>query len=288
MRKATFAIAYLLFCSNTQAQPGTNDLNLRDTVSFNCTVSPINISSTSIILEVWVYSDETVLSFSGDFQWDNNGINLDSARISPLLESNDFIDFLYYNDDIVSSNDNRTIQLGGYSTGHGLDGDPSLRRLWATYYFSSNNWQAGDSVRFDIKSGTDSQIQFVSPGPFYPVSFDPLFSGPVRFPEIPTDVPEPESVLPVNFELFQNYPNPFNPETNIQFELKESTVTEISIFNLLGQRITTLYHGRLSPGIHEFKWNAHSKDGADLPSGTYLYVLKTELSSESKKMLLIR
>jgi len=71
---------------------------------------------------------------------------------------------------------------------------------------------------------------------------------------------------PQDFALYQNYPNPFNPSTTIPFDLKESSVVELKLFNAGGQEITTLMHERLPAGNHKATFAA-----TDLPSGVYYY-----------------
>lgn len=81
--------------------------------------------------------------------------------------------------------------------------------------------------------------------------------------------------------LEQNYPNPFNFTTSIPFNLKEESEVKISIFNLSGKEITTLFAGRKSAGNHSIKFNA-----TNLPNGIYFYSLDTGDHNEIKKMVL--
>ncbi len=75
------------------------------------------------------------------------------------------------------------------------------------------------------------------------------------------------TVLPGDFTLSQNYPNPFNPTTNIEFTLLEKTNVELTVYNLIGQKVATLVNDNLSAGIHKAQWNA-----SKLPSGIYIYL----------------
>lgn len=74
---------------------------------------------------------------------------------------------------------------------------------------------------------------------------------------------------PEGFALQQNYPNPFNPSTTIKFEIQKSSATDISIYNLLGQRIATLVTGQLSPGTYSTVWNGTTDNGTAVSSGVY-------------------
>ncbi len=97
-----------------------------------------------------------------------------------------------------------------------------------------------------------------------------------------TNVEEPINVIK-DFVVFENYPNPFNPMTTISFKLFRDLQIELSVYNLLGKKITTLENGRLKAGYYEYKFNA-----SQLPSGVYLYELKTNDNTDMKKMILIK
>ncbi len=92
-----------------------------------------------------------------------------------------------------------------------------------------------------------------------------------------------DPALPQKFELEQNYPNPFNPSTKIGFALPSRSSVTLDVFNLLGQRVVTLFSGELGAGNHEFEWDASSS-----PSGVYFYRLKTGLGVRTKKMMLMK
>ncbi len=96
------------------------------------------------------------------------------------------------------------------------------------------------------------------------------------------------STVPSGFELKQNYPNPFNPLTTIKFALAEESEVTLAIYNLQGQLIKTLVHGRLSAGNYQSTWRCDSEAGQSLASGIYLYRLKTDSFVQSKKMILLQ
>ncbi len=89
--------------------------------------------------------------------------------------------------------------------------------------------------------------------------------------------------IPENFRLEQNYPNPFNPVTKIRFELPVAGYVNLSIFDVMGQKIETLVNGKMIPGVFEAEFNA-----SKLNSGVYFCRLSTENFSETKKMILIK
>lgn len=89
--------------------------------------------------------------------------------------------------------------------------------------------------------------------------------------------------LPTEFSLSQNYPNPFNPTTTITYSLPSSAFVSLRVYDLLGQEVATLVHGKTTAGSQSASWNAQ---GA--PSGVYFYRLTVGLHSMTKRMLLLR
>ncbi len=96
-------------------------------------------------------------------------------------------------------------------------------------------------------------------------------------------VVENSNNLPSGISLFDNYPNPFNPSTTVRFELSQAEKIKVSIYDVLGNFLETLYEGRLREGMHEFDWSPSS-----LSSGTYFSRIETESGTAVRKLMLIR
>ena len=103
-----------------------------------------------------------------------------------------------------------------------------------------------------------------------------------------TAVAEEEATRPQGFALHPNYPNPFNPTTTIRFTLPQPGEAELSIYNLLGQRVATLIHGVQEAGPHVLQWNGRDEQGRELASGVYFYRLQAGTQVETRKLLLLR
>lgn len=96
-----------------------------------------------------------------------------------------------------------------------------------------------------------------------------------------------DAVLPANYSLDQNFPNPFNPVTKISFDLPVSGKVDLSVYNILGEKVEALVDGYLPAGSHSLTWSAN--DGSQsLPSGVYFYKLVTDGATLSRKMLLLK
>lgn len=90
-------------------------------------------------------------------------------------------------------------------------------------------------------------------------------------------------IAELSYSLDQNYPNPFNPETRINYVIKENGLVQLTVYNVLGQTVKELVNEMQSAGSHSVRFNA-----ADLPSGVYIYKLKSGDYLSSKKMLLLK
>ena len=85
------------------------------------------------------------------------------------------------------------------------------------------------------------------------------------------------------FSLTQNYPNPFNPSTVISYGLPKDANVDISVYDLLGKKVSSLVNGFQPAGSYNVTFNA-----ANLPSGTYIYTIKAGSYVTSKKMVLMK
>jgi len=84
--------------------------------------------------------------------------------------------------------------------------------------------------------------------------------------------------------LSQNYPNPFNSGTQIVFYTSTSGNAQVEVFNIIGQKIASLFNSSVTADrIYTITF-----DGRDLPSGIYIYSLRTQNGSEIKKMCLLK
>jgi hypothetical protein len=92
-----------------------------------------------------------------------------------------------------------------------------------------------------------------------------------------------DDLLPRRFELFQNYPNPFNPVTKIKYAVPKPAHVRLEIYNVLGQRISTLVNEDKAPGFYTVDFDASS-----LASGFYIYRLLANDFHAVKKMIVTK
>lgn len=96
------------------------------------------------------------------------------------------------------------------------------------------------------------------------------------------------TILPNRVELNQNYPNPFNPTTEISFYADQPGQAELSVFNLSGQKVKTIFQGEVSAGSNSFTWHGDNDQGSKVASGIYLYRLDMNGQQSIRKMALIK
>lgn len=106
--------------------------------------------------------------------------------------------------------------------------------------------------------------------------------------EIPNAVDDDPAPLPEQFSLGQNYPNPFNPDTQIGFSVPVRSRVTVKIFDILGRLVTTLIDETVPAGNHSVIWHGVDSEGDPVPSGIYLYSIKTGEYSRARKMVLVK
>ncbi|MBZ0199213.1 MAG: T9SS type A sorting domain-containing protein, partial [Ignavibacteriaceae bacterium] len=91
------------------------------------------------------------------------------------------------------------------------------------------------------------------------------------------------SSQPTEFALSQNYPNPFNPSTSFEYSLAENSFVTVRVFDILGREVATLVNSNKDAGKYRLDF-----DASNLPSGLYIYELRTENFVQTRKMMLMK
>ena len=96
------------------------------------------------------------------------------------------------------------------------------------------------------------------------------------------------SVIPSVFALHQNYPNPFNPVTEIQFDVPLESQVQLTIYNIMGQEVTTLTNSIMQAGFHSVRWDGTNGLGEQVSTGLYFYRLSSPVFTSTKKMIMVK
>jgi hypothetical protein len=101
---------------------------------------------------------------------------------------------------------------------------------------------------------------------------------------LPVEITDIES-LPNEFTLKSAYPNPFNPTTTIQYGIPDVRDVSIMIYDLMGRKVTTLFHDEQEAGWYEITWNGLLSNGSLAPAGMYLFkiIAGNDLSAKEIK-----
>ncbi len=138
---------------------------------------------------------------------------------------------------------------------------------------------------FNVDTGEWEEVSFESTGDGAVFECNLLPGGGILF-----TIGEPTEVgssggpaLPKKSTLAQNYPNPFNATTTISYDLAEKCPVRLTIYDILGRKVTVLVNEMQRAGKYKFAWDADR-----FSSGPYIYNLDAGASAESRKMLLIK
>ena len=148
-------------------------------------------------------------------------------------------------------------------------------------FLPQNTWKwirTGDQVEF-YPAFTDS-VGVATPGyGFCYVIYDPN----------PSDAPaQKNDNLPKEFALGQNYPNPFNPSTVISFDVPTRSRVAVSVYNVLGQKVTTVVDQEMAPGRYTKEWDGTNSTGGKVGSGIYFYKMEAGSFVSTKKMVMLK
>jgi len=107
-------------------------------------------------------------------------------------------------------------------------------------------------------------------------------SGNFTITSVQTSI-ENQDEIPAIFKLHNSYPNPFNPTTTINYELPRTMNADLSVYNVLGQKVATLIAGMQQAGFHSVEW-----DASHLAAGAYFIKLQADEFIQIKKSILLK
>ena len=94
--------------------------------------------------------------------------------------------------------------------------------------------------------------------------------------------------IPIQYFLYPNYPNPFNPNTSFVYDLPRHSQVKVSIYNTLGREIKTLVNRKQNNGSYTVRWDGRDKYGNEVSTGVYLYHLKANSFTQTKRMVYLK
>jgi len=200
------------------------------------------------------------------------GISMDNNRIENAL--NDYFDINAFHVDKGS-----TMSLS----------DGSTFRPYKKIAYGVNNVPSGGSLRI-VSDAYQENLTIAKPILLIASvgtvrigeGATPISNSQYEYEENTIEETEVEE-LPKTIILNQNYPNPFNPSTNISFSVPHSEFVNLSIYDILGRKVSELVNQNLNAGTHNYDF-----DASYLSSGVYVYKLIVGVKTVTKKMLLLK
>ena len=289
--KSFVLLAALIFAvSSVSAQDGGAPDSLK-LVPVTTLETGLSTQTFELVCSAFVDNTElTTLQFGWGWITNSATLTMDSVSPSSVFNAMELGPFFFLDNVLQTTNDSQIAIASSSSIFTNFPVSASWQYI-GTYYMTMTNWTGASSLIIDTVQNGDipsTEYIFVPLGGF---DYDPIWGGPI----IITGTAVDESItdiLPTSFQLEQNYPNPFNPATSIWFDLPTRAKVTLTVFNLLGQEVSTLVDEDLPAGRHLSIWDGHADNGASVASGIYFYKLIADTDDnkfvETKKMMLLK
>ncbi len=252
--------------------------NAKDAITFGeISTAKISPNTTTIDVPLFVSNSDNLAAIDVPLKWNGDGVNL--VNVDMENGRAHYFDVKIANID----NDNKTVAIG---------------LLYMAYNGDQVELSAGDgrlaTLTFEVTDPTLEEFTieattFQNPGRELGFIYCDETNGNLNiyqltpeFAPITVPVAARTPVIPEVWSLSQNYPNPFNASTLISFGLPVDAQVRLEVYNILGQRVTTLRDEFMPAGTHSVTWNA------DVASGVYFYRLQTDEFTETRKMTLMK
>jgi hypothetical protein len=268
-----------------------------------------NTGSVSFSVTSGDYEDRTFVSFmtNGDPGIDNS----DAYKLLPLMASErivaisyaeinglDINNLPYESDNAISFpldvmyltvNDNSEFVTQEETVTMTWDLNELPAHITITLTDNTTNSTIDLTQQSELSFTTAAKGSFPSSGneavPVYPQIGNSHFTVTISYNEMGTDN---EELLPIQYALHQNYPNPFNPTTTLRYDLPETGLVSINIYDMLGRQVKTLINQTQDAGYRSVFWDATNDYGKPVSAGIYLYQIQAGGYMQTKKMVLLK
>lgn len=160
-----------------------------------------------------------------------------------------------------------------------------LYSIGAAEYATQGAWAFPDDSDHDF-NGASGRLVFEKGNECVPDMQTRVVTA--YFENLSVGIAPADGALPKAFALLGNYPNPFNPETRIAFEIEKGSDVAVNVFTILGEHVATIHRGELGAGRYDVSWQGKDGRGRQVPSGVYLYEVKSGDRALTGKMALLK
>ena len=148
------------------------------------------------------------------------------------------------------------------------------------------------SVQVDEDQVGDAERSHTKETIFY-TAFSSSFVWPLEAVERPpdttaTNITDPNSGLPEQFEVGALYPNPFQHEATLRVGLPSPMAVQVDVYDIQGRMVATLMNQSLAAGYHEVAWDGRMNAGSSVGAGVYFIRVVADGFVETKKVVRIR
>jgi len=144
--------------------------------------------------------------------------------------------------------------------------------------------QGTDRLGWDMQPTAGSQWQLVVDGETHVM----VGRGSLSFNDTPGDVRLLFNPTPTQFSLKANYPNPFNPSTTIGYEIAEASQVTLTIYGMLGQKVSKLVDQKQQAGSYSVVWDGRNSNGHQVANGVYFYEIQAGSYHSVRRMMLTK
>jgi len=309
LKLMTILTAAILLLAAGSAMSVESSLNMDST--YGITGGQMQVGTKVTFFIKWTTGDSppdlNILGSSNGFRvYSNDGATWDTLTHVPYWDLTDCLCVIpyfpgwdappYYNDNLFVNEYYGTPGQGADTVGFG--GNSSFPSPGIPAGFSEFVY----AISFTPQPGSENKTIcidscFYPPGGEWVWSSDtgafgeikPAWNGPHCYPVSGASaVTERGDGLPSSFSLSQNYPNPFNPTTEINFDVPTRSQVTLSVFNVLGQKVSTLLDEVKDAGKYTADWDGTASDGTPVASGIYFYRMEAGNFVQTKKMMLLK
>lgn len=233
-------------------------------------------------VHVYLINDQALSGIQIPVTYSSDLAVLDSVVPGPRLAGFTGDDFMVASQDLGGSSQTVMMAAVPLTSGSIAAGNDEI----ATLYFSQNLLSGSSSSSITTTTLVPAGGLLAASTAAQPTGYVPRFvAGMVRKPVGVADRPD---VLPREFDLLPNFPNPFNPSTSFQVALPSAGHVTLEIYNLLGQRVVTLFDGTAPAGYLELTWDGKDDRGHGVGSGVYFYRVEAQDFQKVRKMVLLK
>ena len=97
-----------------------------------------------------------------------------------------------------------------------------------------------------------------------------------------------EEPVPMDWNLSAAYPNPFNPSTTLEYTIPKAAEVLINVYNVAGERVTTLVKGYHQPGEYAVKWDGKAESGNTVSNGLYFIKMMAGEYQQTQQVMFLK